>query len=199
MSVNIKYNRIWEMPNSRTFEIKCISKLINKYHKPGQLSIDPFANKSRLAEITNDLNPDMGAHYSMDALDFLKTFDNNSVDFVFYDPPYSLRQVSECYKQVGIEVTMETTQSSWRTRHINEISRIVKRNGIVMSFGWNSSGIGKKRGFEIIEILMVAHGGSHNDTIVTVERRISDLFNSDQNVQASDGTQKIIADGNQNK
>lgn len=33
-------------------------------------------------------------------------------------------------------------------------------------------GIGKKNGFEIIEILLVAHGGMHNDTIVTVERKL---------------------------
>lgn len=170
------FSSVWEMPNSNTFDIKCISKLIHKYLKPEMISIDPFANKSRLAKITNDLNPEMKADYSLDAVDFLKTFSDKSVDFVFYDPPYSLRQVSECYKNVGIAVTMETTQSSWRTKHINEISRITKANGIVISFGWNSSGIGKKRGFEIIEILLVAHGGSHNDTIVTVERKISGLF-----------------------
>lgn len=164
------------MPNSNTFDIKCINKLIHKYLKPGMKSIDPFANKSRLAKITNDLNPEMKADYSLDAVDFLKMFEDKSVDFVFYDPPYSLRQVSECYKNVGIPVTMETTQSSWRTKHINEISRITKANGIVISFGWNSSGVGKKRGFEIIEILLVAHGGSHNDTICTVERKISGLF-----------------------
>lgn len=170
------FSRVWEMPNSNTFDIKCISKLIHKYLKPEMKSIDPFANKSRLAKITNDLNPEMKADYSLDAVDFLKTFEDKSVDFVFYDPPYSLRQVSECYKNVGIPVTMETTQSSWRTKHINEIARITKANGIVISFGWNSSGIGKKRGFEIVEILLVAHGGSHNDTIVTVERKVSGLF-----------------------
>jgi len=86
------------------------------------LSIDPFANTSKLAKITNDLNHDYDTDYHLDATDFLKTFESNSVDFIFYDPPYSLRQVSEVYKSVGIEVTMETTQSSWRTKHINEIS-----------------------------------------------------------------------------
>jgi len=30
--------------------------------------------------------------------------------------------------------------------------------------------MGKNRGFEIVEILLVAHGGHHNDTIVTVEK-----------------------------
>ena len=172
----IIFNRKWEMPNHKTFEIKAIKKIISKYLKDEMISIDPFANESRLAKITNDLNPDFKTDFNLDAVDFLKTFADNSVDFVFYDPPYSLRQVSECYKNVGIEVTMETTQSSWRTKHINEISRILKPNGICISFGWNSSGIGKERGFEILEILLVSHGGSHNDTIITVERKKYDLF-----------------------
>ena len=168
----IKITRQWEMPSSNTFEIMAIKKLIAAYFNPDVVSIDPFANNCRIAKITNDLNPDMPTQYHLDAVDFLKMFDDNSIDFVFYDPPYSLRQVSECYKNVGIEVTSETTQSRWRTKHINEIRRIVKPNGIVMSFGWNSSGVGKVNGFEIIEILLVAHGGSHNDTICTVERKV---------------------------
>ncbi|MEQ9716120.1 MAG: hypothetical protein ABGF52_11385, partial [Candidatus Asgardarchaeum sp.] len=52
------------------------------------------------------------------------------------------------------------------------ISRVIKDNGIVISCGWNSNGVGKTRGFEIVEILLVPHGGIHNDTIVTVERKI---------------------------
>jgi hypothetical protein len=168
----IEFSRIWEMPNSNTFDIKCIKKLIDKYCRVGCVSIDPFANTSKIANITNDLNPNYITDYHLDAVDFLKLFADNSVDFCFYDPPYSLRQVSECYKSVGREVTMQTTQSSWRTKHINEISRIIKPEGIAMCFGWNSSGIGKTRGFELIEILLVAHGGSHNDTICTVERKI---------------------------
>jgi DNA modification methylase len=143
-----------------------------RYIKPDMFSIDPFANESKIAKVTNDLNPEYDTDYHLDALDFLQTFERESVDLVLYDPPYSLRQVSECYKSVGIEVTMETTQSSWRSKHINEISRIVKPNGLVISFGWNSSGVGVKLGFELVEILLVAHGGSHNDTIVTVERKV---------------------------
>jgi len=167
-----KFSREWEMPNSNTFEIKCIKRLIEKHFKGG-LSIDPFANKSRIATVTNDLNPDFDTDYHMDAHDFLKMFSDGSVDFVFYDPPYSLRQVVEVYKSVGKKVTMETTQSSWRTKHINEISRILKPGGLVMCFGWNSSGVGKKRGCELLEVMLVAHGGSHNDTICTVEKKIS--------------------------
>ena len=57
----MKINRTWEMPNSNTFEIKCIRNLINRYKgyfSSDCLSIDPFANKCRLAKITNDLNPE---------------------------------------------------------------------------------------------------------------------------------------------
>lgn len=173
----LKITREWEMPNSNTFEIKAISKLIHKYFKKEYFSIDPFANNCKLAKITNDLNPEYKTDHNLDAVEFLKLFDDNSVDFVFYDPPYSLRQVSECYKNVGIEVTKETTQSSWKTKHINEIYRILKPNGIVMCFGWNSSGVGKRREMEMLEILLVAHGGIHNDTICTVERKVPNLFN----------------------
>ena len=42
------------MPNSKTFEIKPINELIHKYLKDNQISIDPFANNSKLANTTND-------------------------------------------------------------------------------------------------------------------------------------------------
>jgi hypothetical protein len=42
---------------------------------------------------------------------------------------------------------------------------------MAISFGWSSNGIGKTLNFEQLEILIVAHGGIHNDTICTVERK----------------------------
>ena len=86
-----------------------------------------------------------------------------------YDPPYSVRQASECYKHFGIGIKQKDTQSSWRAKHLDEISRILKPQGLLISFGWNTNGGGKKRGFKQLEILIVAHGASHNDTLVTVE------------------------------
>lgn len=43
---------------------------------------------------------------------------------------------------------------------------------MVITCAWNSGGIGAGLGFEQQEILLVAHGGWHNDTIVTVEKKI---------------------------
>lgn len=168
----IIFNRVWAMPNSNTFSIKPIKAFVERYVSDRQVIIDPFARNSIYGTITNDLNPEFATAYHMDALDFLKMFEDNSVDCVLYDPPYSLRQVVECYKGVGKTVTQETTQSSWRSKQIDEISRILKPNGVVLSFGWNSSGVGKKRGCELLEVLLVPHGGSHNDTICVAERKV---------------------------
>ena len=49
----------------------------------------------------------------------------------------------------------------------------LETNNKVISFGWNSGGIGMKYGFEISRILMVAHGGWLNDTICTIENKIT--------------------------
>lgn len=161
------------MPNKNTFDIKPIKELIDKYiNRINGLIIDPFANKNKLATITNDLDPQYDTDYNLDALDFLKLFKNNSVDIVLYDPPFSPRQVGECYRKLGKTVNMQTTQASYWSKQKKEIARIVKKDGIVITCGWNSGGIGKTNGFEIVEILLVPHGGWHNDTIVTVERKV---------------------------
>jgi hypothetical protein len=171
-------NRVWAMPNRNTFTIKPIKNLIEKYLGVfGLLSktiIDPFANQSTYGTITNDLNPEYDTDYHMDALDFLKMLDNESADIVLFDPPYSLRQASECYKSFGKErLTRTVTSCKYWSECKIEVARIIKPGGIVISFGWSTNGIGKKRGFKIIEVLIVSHGGSKYDTLVTVEKKQS--------------------------
>lgn len=167
--------RKWSMPNSNTFSIAPIRDLILGQISGGTI-IDPFANNATLREhmsdvryITNDLNTEYNTDYHLDAIDFLRIFEDSSIDVVLYDPPYSPRQVSECYKSLGKTVNMQTTQSSYWSQQKKEISRIVRHGGKVITFGWNSGGIGSKYGFTIETILMVAHGGWHNDTICTVD------------------------------
>lgn len=171
----MKISRVWAMPNSETFTIKPIYELIKRYYIEEDLEwIDPFVRDSvfkRQMAQTNDLNPEFEAHYHMDALDFLELWRDNEVGGVLFDPPYSPRQVSECYQNVGRTVTMKDTQASFWGDMKKEIGRIVGKDGLVISCGWNSGGMGKSNGFEIIEVLLVPHGGWHNDTIVTVERK----------------------------
>ena len=177
--MRINMSRSWAMPSSNTFSIKPIKNLIKPYLVGKGVSqvVDPFVRNSPFKNlcISNDLDPIIDAQFHMDALDFLKTFDDRKVDVVLFDPPYSTRQVSECYRKLDKAVNMETTQSSFWTNLKREVGRIVSPNGICITCGWNSGGIGKSRGFSIEEILLVAHGGWHNDTIITVERKANAL------------------------
>ena len=170
--MKMKINSIWSMPNASTFTVKPIKEFVERNIEGCKVVVDAFAKDSKYGTITNDLNEEYDTDYHLYALDFLKLIDSESADCVLYDPPYSLRQVVECYKGVGREVTQETTQSSWRARHLDEIKRILKPGGKALCFGWNSNGVGKKRGFEMQEVLLVPHGGSRHDTICTCEMKI---------------------------
>lgn len=137
-------------------------------------SVDPFARNSRLATFTNDLSLDTVATHHMDAVDFLHKMKADGViaDLGIFDPPYSPRQISECYKGVGRHVGMADTQSGNLYRRARDaMDAIIPHDGRVLSFGWNSVGMGKKRGYVIEEILLVSHGGAHNDTICMAERK----------------------------
>jgi len=161
------------MPNKNTFDIKPIKQLIlEEMGGLHELWIDPFANKNKLATVTNDLNPAFDTDFHMDALDFVKRFGDASVHGVLWDPPYSARQIAECYHGFGIPVCQETTQGSFYSNLKKEFGRIVRPGGKVISCSWNSGGVGKKFGFDIIRILLVPHGSWKNDTIVTVEKRM---------------------------
>ena len=149
----MKITREWAMPNKRTFQINPIKNLIRAYKREG-IWADPFPYP-----------------FKQEALQYLSTFEECSVDGVLFDPPYSPRQLKECYESRG-ESLHDTKSSVWATWK-DAVSRIVKSNGTVISFGWSSMGMSKSRGFEIIEILLVPHGGNHNDTIVVVEKKVN--------------------------
>jgi hypothetical protein len=162
------------MPSRDTFSVSPIGDFVRQYLAASEVSIDPFARDKRWATHTNDLNPATAAEHHMDAEGFLEMLAARDVkaDLVIFDPPYSPRQISECYKACGREVTGKDTQNAaLYSRVRNAIIPLLSNNATVLSFGWNSSGMGKKHGFVIERILMVCHGGAHNDTICMAERR----------------------------
>ena len=174
----MKISRKWEMPNSKTFKINAFRDLILKYTKSGMTIIDPFANEHSIKDylshcnyISNDLDPQYNCDYSMEAGEYLATIKDCSVDMVLYDPPYTPRQVKECYTSLERTVTITDTQQSYWANFKQHIARILKPGGICISFGWHSNGIGIVNNMDIIEILLVAHGGNKNDTIATVDKK----------------------------
>lgn len=164
-------NRKWAMPSRHTFLIRPIAQLVHKYVGDGIGWVDPFAGENSPAEFTNDLNPNKPAKYHMHAKDFCQSLPGTFKGCLF-DPPYSLRQVKECYDEIGVKLFQEDSQKF--PQNVKEaIEPKINHGGIVICFGWNSQGFGKNLGFEMIEVLIVPHGRSHNDTIVTVERKFT--------------------------
>jgi len=170
----MKFSRTWAMPNHDTFSVKPIGEFVQRYMEKSVCSIDPFARNKDWATYTNDLNPETTAQYHMDAEMFLHGLADSKVkaDLVLFDPPYSPRQISECYKSIGMEVGMKETQSALLYKRVRDaLMPVLAPGAIVLSFGWNTVGMGKGRGFELIEIMLCCHGGAHNDTICIAEKK----------------------------
>jgi len=150
-----------------------VKRLLEKYVKNPEKWVDPFAGKHSPAYFSNDMNEERNARYCLDAYDFAKKMKKEKRIFggCLFDPPYSYRQISEHYKLVGRKASAIDTSYNFYTRVMNELNECLVKDSIVISFGWNTQGFCKKRGFEKIEIMILAHGGHHNDTLVTVERK----------------------------
>lgn len=166
--------RVWAMPDSDTFNVPDIRAFVRKYLHESRLSIDPFARNKRWATYTNDINPNTAAEYHEQAEDFLRRLATMNVkaDLFIFDPPYSPRQLKECYDSCGLKMQLEDGQTArlrklWR----DAAMPLLTPDAVCLSFGWNTVGFGVGLGFEIEEILLVCHGADHNDTICMAERR----------------------------
>lgn len=166
--LDIRFTRVWSMPNAWTFSIKPVAELLGRYVKHPKKWADPFAGRFSPAYITNDHNPTLPAMYHMEAIDFAKML-NGPFEGILFDPPYSFRQISEHYKHLGMKAKQWQTSMSFYEKVKTELCNKVQPGGFVICCGWNTNGFGKARGFRLVEIMAVAHGGSKNDTLVTVE------------------------------
>ena len=164
-------NRIWAMPNKWTFTIKPIKELIGRYIGDGQNWADPFAGMNSKADITNDHREECNATFHLDAVDFSEQVKDN-LSGVLFDPPYSIHEVKRHYDSLNRKYDFKNDPTCGFVKVRNSLAKKIKVGGYVIYFGWNSNAFGKKRGFEIVEILLVAHGGNRNDTIVTVEKKV---------------------------
>ena len=179
---NIGFSRVWAMPNAWTFKIGPIARLLKRYVPDGDNHwLDPYAGYNSPAQWRNDLDPETPNQYHMHAVEWAQYMrDQQSGGLpiargypgIIYDPPYSFRQISEHYKALGMKATQADTSMAFYEKAKSGFCDLIRPGGLAISFGWNSNGFGKARGFRIIEIMLVAHGGSKNDTIVVVEQKI---------------------------
>lgn len=161
----VTVTRHWDMPNANTFLIPTVADILREFVGNGDGWLDPFANGNSPASITNDLNPEMPTDYHLDAVEFLQLFGDDTQNGVLLDPPYSFHQATITYAGYGQKRVRKLTPV------YDEAARVVKPGGVVLTFGWNSNGVGIRRRFKTERVYLIAHGGSHNDTIVTVQRK----------------------------
>lgn len=167
----MRIERVMAKPSPATFTMAPVRRLLNRVVGTGEGWVDPAAGWHSPAEHTNDLNPLAPATSHEDALAFLARFKDRSVKGVLLDPPYSPRQMKECYENVGRAMLKEDGLSSFWAGLKNEAARIIEPGGRAITFGWNSVGLGRSRKFVLEEVHLFPTGGMHNDTIATVERR----------------------------
>ena len=164
--------REWAMPSADTFDCKPIGHFVKSYLRG--VSVDPFARNKRWATYTNDLNPQTNAEFHMHAEEFLLMLADKNIkaDCIILDPPYSPRQISECYAAAGIKAGMKDTQNAALYSRVRKgAEKLCAPGSIVLSFGWNSAGMGKT--WMRLETLLVAHGGAHHDTICVADEMVS--------------------------
>lgn len=150
----------FEMPKLLTWTIQnCKGKTLNL-----------FAGKTKLNGVDEtriDLNKDVPADYYMDAYEFVLMAKENGwkYDTVIFDPPYNLRKSREKY--FGVYTS--------ELRKIKTVlPDIINLGGSVISYGYDSVGMGKTRGFEKVHVCLVCHGGDHNDTICLIENKVQE-------------------------
>jgi hypothetical protein len=147
--------------NKWTFKVRNIRQWVEKNCEGKTLNLFAGVTKLDIDEIRNDLGDHADADYQKDALQFLKEWDGEKFDTILLDPPYAYRKSMEMYN--GIKA------SPFRQLK-DEIPKVLKKNGIVITFGYHSNTMGKGRGFGIERIALFSHGGAIHDTIASMER-----------------------------
>lgn len=135
-------------------EDQCIGKVLNLFC--GEVVLD-------LNEVRNDIDINMIADYYMEALKFVEFWQDTNkdkFDTILLDPPYSYRKSMEFYNGY----------KNSKFKLIKDIiPHILNKDGKVITFGYHSVSMGKKRGFKLTRIAIFSHGGAIHDTIASVE------------------------------
>lgn len=168
----------WAMPSRWTFTIPPIREFVARHTRGCSSIVDPFSGTSNVAHHRNDL-----ARGGVDAEAFVRGLvaDGVVADAVIFDPPYSPRQITEVYASIGKKATLQDTQSAVLYKRVRSaLNDVLAPGGVALCFGWSSAGMGKE--YETEDVLLVRHGGAHNDTICVAQRKpagasvVVDLF-----------------------
>lgn len=135
------------------------------------LVLNLFAGKTKLKvnEIRNDIDITADADYNKDAFDFVREYNGMPFDTVILDPPYSYRKSMEMYNN---------NRNSRFKLIADHLPKIITPTCRVISFGYHSTFLGKKRGYVLEKLCVFAHGGAQHCTIAIIEvkKEITNYF-----------------------
>lgn len=148
--------------NRYTFKIADFKNWVEKHSQGKVLNLFAGYTKLNLTEVRVDLDEKAPCDYNMDAYDFVKMAiqENQQFDTIILDPPYALRKSMEMY-------------GGRKISSFNKIKELLPdilcQGGKIITFGYHSVSMGRKRGFTVKRIGIFSHGGAIHDTIGTIE------------------------------
>jgi hypothetical protein len=154
------------LPAVRPFVLShCRGLVLNVFAGPTLLS------KEGCQFVRNDTDPAIEANFHIDAAspEFvyeLKKCGLNEFDTVLLDPPFSAYLAKRKYN------------SQWFRDYTlvkNNIDQLTKVGAKVISLGFNSTGMGRTRGYAKQELLVVNCKGNSNDILVLVETKMKHI------------------------
>lgn len=151
-----------------TMTIPCFLKRFRVY-VPCGIVADLFARNCRLGTpgLRNDIDPETPAENHLDVFEFLATIPAESLDAVIIDPPFSFNQAAKHYKNSA----GKCLGVGWIPAVRRLAGEKLKRGGYMFCLGWDGNGAANREKFNLIEVIVCAHGQSRNATIMTIDQK----------------------------
>lgn len=140
------------------------------------LVLNAFAGKTPLEKegctfVNNDLRRDIPTNFHLDVsspefVGELQQVGFTTFDTILVDPPFSLYLAKRKYNAEWIR------DFTVVKNNLNKLARVGTK---IITLGFNSTGMGKRRGYEKEELLIVNCKGTNNDVLCLVERKVLEV------------------------
>jgi len=163
----MKFQYWFDMPNKWTFNMTKINRYLAKVIQHHKKILIPFAGEYRFTEfpflefIYCDIEENLPKPYLKgNIMDLLPTL--GKFDLIISDPPYSMHQAHISYNNKDM-IQMTALKLQYDDH--------LENHGEIIHFGFNSTGMAKKRGYVKHELCIVNGGGEHNDILILREQK----------------------------
>ena len=162
----MEFTYLTQPPKKYTFQQPKLREWTEKQCKGKVLNLFAGTTKLNVDEVRVDIDKNVPADYYMEAFEFVNFAKEQGMKFdtIVLDPPYNLRKSREKYggRYIGSFTKIK-----------NALLPLMNDGCIVISYGYDTVGMSKCRGFEKIGVCVVCHNGDHNDTLCVVEKLIA--------------------------